>query len=56
MFISKSKGQNKISLILTLMILISALYLANKWMDGSLDNRSKAANPVEKVEIINNSF
>jgi len=54
MFISKSK--NKISLILSLMILVSVLYLANKWMDGSLDNRSKAANSVEEVEIIDVSF
>jgi hypothetical protein len=49
------KNHNKISFILTLMVLVSVLYLANKWMDGSLDNRSKAASQVEEIEI-NKSF
>lgn len=49
------KNHNKISLILTLMILVSVLYLANKWMDGSLDNRSQAASQVEEIKL-NNSF
>lgn len=53
MFISKSK--NKISMILTLMVLVSVLFLANKWMEESRDNRSSAAVQIEEVES-NNSF
>jgi uncharacterized protein (UPF0333 family) len=49
------KNRNKISVILTLMVLVSVLFLANKWMDGSLDNRSKAASQAEEIKI-NNSF
>ena len=45
------KGKTKISIILTLMILVSVLYLANKWMTGSLDNRSSATNFSEEIEI-----
>ena len=47
----KIKSRQKISLILNLMILVSALFLANKWMEEGRDSRSKAAS-IESQEIL----
>lgn len=52
MFIFKSK--NKISLILTLTVLVSVLFLANKFMEEERDNRSSAVQ-MEEIQI-NNFF